>query len=413
MAPRGVKRASSTGVAGKRAVAAVAKKCKTITSAIRHADLPQSIRSTLNDKMLMNVFGTYKDERIPFQNTLAGQVNTVLKSVQDGLQAKIVEAQKNKATQEAEAAKLVNTSTQLSAASEAASKAKADSEQALDDSHKALKAAKTALHDLETAVKNGGQKIASTTGKKEKLEGLITNFFSVVPVSEAFRGLSAQAASAGKFLESIDMEHEFIVCVVRTFSKLPASWGTFDKLVQEKLDGKLKVIAANFAAELQTTEAEKANNEAKIENAKAAIVTAEEKVKAAEEALNSASGAAKEAQVAAKGAAANAKAQQSLVDKATATLGEATEAITDFQNGALAAFTEVEALKAPPPPPAKPAEAEAPAASTIDEAMTAAPPREQRSTPSVLPSPGVLFSQAAQGMARAVGLSPRIAQSPR
>jgi hypothetical protein len=272
-----------------------------------------------------------------------------------------------------------------------------------------LKDAKKTLHDLEAAVKNAAAHAISTTAKKEKLEGLITNFFSVVPVSSAFRGLSAQAASAGKFLESIDMEHEFVVCVVRTFSKLPASWGTFDKLVQEKLDGKLKVIAANFATELQTTEAEKANNEANIENAKAAIVTEEEKVKAAEEALSNASGAAKEAQVAAKGAAASAKAQQSLVEKATASLGDAVEAITDFQNGALAAFTEVEGLAAPPPPPAKP-EAEAP---TIDEAMTAAPPREQRSTPSVLPSPGVLFSQAAQGMARAVGLSPRIAQSPR
>merc|ERR1712070_460360 len=342
----------------------------------------------------------------------AGQVNTVLKTVQDSLQAKIVEAQTSKATQEAEAAKLTDTSAQLTAASEAASKAAADSKQALDDSHQALRDAKTSLHDLEVAVKNATAHISSTTAKKEKLEGLITNFFSVGPASSAFRGLSAQAASAGKFLESVDMQHEFVVCVVRTFSKLPDSWGTFDKLVQEKLDGKLKEVAASFAADLQTTEADKANSEAKIENAKAAIITAEEKVKAAEEALSTASGAAKEAQVAAKGAAASAKAQQSLVDKATASLGEATAAITDFQNGALAAFTEVEALAAPPPPPAKP-EAVAPAAPTIDEAMTAAPPREQRSTPSVLPSPGVLFSQAAQGMARAVGLSPRIAQSPR
>jgi hypothetical protein len=410
MARQGTKRASSSG--GKRLSNAVAKKCKTIAATIRHAEgVAQPVRSMVNDRMLLQVFGTFKEERVPFQTTMSELVGSTLKTAQDSLQAKIAEAQASKASEEANQNEATNAGTAAESAKNEAKKAADDARQALDDSHAALKAAKAALHDLEAAGKAAEAEAVNSAAKKEKLAALVKDFFTPLTEGSLVKGLGSGAASAGKLLGKTDMEQEFIVCVVRTFSKASSTWGTFDNLVDQKLADKLKTILANLTSELASEETAKGTRAANVESAKAAVAAAEEKEKAAEEASTAAAAAAKAAAAAAKAAASTVDKAQQQLSKATASLTEAEKAMADFTKGALAAYTEVEDLKPPPPKPVEPA-SEA-AAEPLDAAMTAAPAQDQSRTPTTLPSPGVLFMQAAQGAARAVGLSPRLAQSPR
>jgi hypothetical protein len=258
----------------------------------------------------------------------------------------------------------------------------------------------------------------STRGKKEKLESLMKEFFTAVREGTLDKGLSKSSSWAAKALSkehSADLEKEFIVCVERTYAKAASSWGTFDKIVDTELDKFLKAIVVRLGRELEAMEAAVAPRATKVENAKGAVTAEDEKVKAAEEVLTNATGAAKTAKQAAKAAASAVKQQHNHIDKAANVLSAAEDAMATFQKGPLAAYTEVEAHKPPPPKPVEPAEtaAETAAAPSVDAAMTAAPAQAQRMSPRVLPSPGVLFMQAAQGVASAVGLSPRVAQSPR
>lgn len=99
-----------------------------------------------------------------------------------------------------------------------------------------------------------------------------------------------------------------------------------------------------------------------------------------------------------------------LAEKAAGSLEEREEALTSFNEGALAAYEEAEAF-APPPEPVQPEVVAEPAAAAaaIDEAMTAAPATGRAASANIMPSPGVLFMQAARGAAQLVGMSPRVA----
>lgn len=417
-----MKRTASKGAGGarkkQRGNAGVAKKCAVIAPTIKSAEsLPQPVRSLIADR-LMHVFGTYKDERHPFQNTVSNLVGGTLQATQASLQAAINEAQAKKGVQDAEGATLNAASNDALAASDAATQAAANGKASANANHTALKDAKAALHDLEAAVKTAEADTLATGAKKEKLEVLIKEFF--VPVKEGTldKGLSKSAAWAGKSLGkefAANLEPEFLVCVVSTFSHAASAWGTFDYIIDKELDASLKTITAGLASELTAMEAAKGARGAQVENAKVAVAAAEESLKAAEEASSAAEAGAKEARAAAKAAASAVKKQQQLIRKAGSALDHAQHAMTSFQNGPLAAYTEVEAHVAPPPEPEPVPEAAPVEAAPLAEAMTAAPPAAARPSPSILPSPGVLFSRAAAGMAQAVGLapSPRVASSPR
>jgi len=368
------------------------------------------VRKILGDR-LVQVFGTYKEERHAFQNTASTLVGNTLKTTQGNLQGAIAEAQRKKAAAEAEGNKLNAANDAAVAASDAATNAAEASKTALSDCHNALRDAKAALHDLETAVKTGEADAASAATRKEKLEALINEFFVPVRQGTLDKGLSKSSAWAGKHLgkeHGAHLENEFLVCVVRSFSKPSSAWGTFDKIVDKELDKELNSIKANLEKELAGMEAAKGTRATNVENAKATVGGAEEKVKAAEGALAEATAAAKAAKGAAKEATANLKQQKQLIGKAGDELEDAERKLKEFSEGPLAAYTEVEALAPPPPKPV--AEAAAP---LVDVAMQAAPPAASRPSPSILSSPGVLLSRMASGVAQATGLasSPRVQQS--
>jgi hypothetical protein len=386
----------------------VAKKCKVVGHAVRQEEsLPQPVRKMISDR-LVHVFGTYKEDRHSFQNTVSSLVSDTLKATQSKLQGAIDEAQAKKAACEAEGGTLGAANDAATAMSDAAAKANADAKSHASDCHTALKDAKTALHDLETAVKTAETDASSLTAKKEKLDSIIKEFF--VPVKEGTldKGLTKSAAWVGKHLSKefeSTLEKEFVACVVRTFSKPASSWGTFDHIIDKELDGKLKDIVAGLTSELATMEGAKEPRAANVEAAKGAVVAADEKVKAAEEAHTATAVAAKDAKAGSKASTTALKQQQHIIEKAASALQHAEHALTAFKEGALAAYTEVEAHTAPPPPPEP---VEEPAA--VEAAMAPAPAPAARAASTILPSPGVLSWVAqASGLSR----SPQIAPSPR
>jgi len=405
MAFKGTKRSASkaAGAARKKmkGAAGVTKKCRTIAAAIRTQEaLPKAVRTMLSDT-LVRTFATYKDERHPLQVNISDTVGSVLKGAQQGLQAAIQEAQQKKSGLDATLAGLSQLNNSAVADAEAASNNATNAKTALADSKTGLKDAKSTLHDLEAAVKQATSDFAVTTAKKAKLEGLTTDFIN--PIKEGTK----HGAAAGKHVEKevgALVEPEFLVCVGRTFSKASSTWGTFDGIVVHKAEAALTGGVAALAVELEAMAAATVTRASDIEHTKVAIAAAEEKVKAMDEACTNATVAAKEADSAAKAAAANVKHSTADVEKAGASCSVAEAALASFTNGALAAYQECVEHHAPPPEPEPVVEAAAPA--PLAEAMTAAPPAAARPSPTILPSPGVLLSRAAAGMAQAVGLAP-------
>jgi len=327
MAGKAMKRSASKAAgAARKNAKTVAKIEPTIKAA---GSLPQAVRSILANR-LVHVFGTYKEDRHGFQKTCSDLVASTLKATQNDLQAAINEAQEKKGAAEAEGATLASAHEASEAASAAATQAAADSKAALDDAHKGAKDAKTALHDLEAAQKQGETDTANTTSKKEKLEALVKEFFTPVKEGSLDKGLKGSASYAGKHLKkdfSDTLEAEFLTCVIRTFSKAAASWGTFDHIVDKELDQQLKTISASLTSELEGLAAAKETRAANIESAKAAVTAADEKAKAAEEASSAANAAAKEAKKAAKATDASVTHQQKAIDKAAGHLKDAEDAM--------------------------------------------------------------------------------------
>jgi hypothetical protein len=400
------KRASSKAAGAARKVA---KQCNVIAPAIKAADsLPAPVKSILSGK-LVHVFGTYKEERHQFQSTVSALVGKTLKQSETDLKSAITDAEAKKQAAEAEGATLSASSAAAGAASEATAKAVEEGKASLATCNGNLSSAKAELHAAEEAVKKLEADTIKTTAKKEKLEALVNDFVTPLAEGTLSKGLSVGSARAGSLLKD-DLEKEFLVCVVRSFSKPRTSWGTFDVLVHTELDGKLKEILAALASALQTMAGSKDPTAASVDTAKAAITAAEETVKAATEQLANLTAAAKDAKAAAKGCADAVKAQEKIIGKAASDLESAQGTLTSFQSGPLAAYTEAEAY-APPPPEPEPVAEVAPA--PLEEAMTAAPPAAAtQSSPSILPSPGILASRAFQAAGSLFAASPRIAASP-
>jgi len=401
------KRASSKAAGAARKMA---KQCTVIAPAIKAADsLPAPVKSFLSGK-LVHVFGTYKEERHQFQSTVSTLVGATFKATEAQLKSAITEAEAKKQAADVEGAAVSESFHAANAVSEEAAKAVEEGKASLATCNDNLSKAKAAFHAAEEAVKTLEADTTKTIAKKEKLEAVIKDFITPVKEGTVVKGLHTGAARAGKLLEK-DLEKEFLTCVVRSFSKMRIDWGTFDILVDTELDGKLKEILASLTSQIESMAGQKDPTAAHVETTKAAITDAEEKVKAATEQLTNLTTAARDAKTAAKGCSDAVKAHGKIILKAASDLENAQEALTSFQNGPLAAYTEVEAYAPPPPEPEPVPEAVAPA--PLEEAMTAAPPAAAtQSSPSILPSPGILASRAFQAAGSLFAPSPRIAASP-
>jgi hypothetical protein len=400
------KRASSKAAGAARKVA---KQCTLIAPAIKAADsLPAPVKSFLSGK-LVHVFGTYKEERHQFQSTVSTLVGATFKVTEAQLKSAITDAEAKKQAADVEGAAVSESFHAANAVSEEAAKAVEEGKASLATCNENLSKAKAAFHAAEEAVKTLEADTTKTIAKKAKLEEM-NGWINSVKEGTVVKGLHTGAARAGKLLEK-DLEKEFLTCVIRSFSKMRIDWGTFDILVDTELDGKLKEILASLTSRIESMAGQKDPTAAHVETTRAAITDAEEKVKAATEQLTNLTTAAKDAKTAAKGCCDAVKAQGKIIHKAAGDLENAQEALTSFQNGPLAAYTEAEAYAPPPPEPEPVPEAVAPA--PLEEAMTAAPPAAAtQSSPSILPSPGILASRAFQAAGSLFAPSPRIAASP-
>jgi len=397
MAPKSMKRALS------KAGGNVAKKCKTIAATIRSADdVPIPVRSMICDT-LVRTFSTYKEERHAYQKTAAALVGDILKKSQGKFQAAINEANNKNAAVDAEAATFSATNDAAVAAADAAANALAASKAAVAESKTALKDAKSHLHNLETEVKTSEAEATAAATKKEKLEVLSKDFLG--PIKDGTQHGAAAGKHVTKVLES-SLEPEFLACVTRTFSKASSTWGTFDNIVDQRLAQQLKTVLAGLASDIDKMAADKEVRATNVVTAEAAIGAALDRVKVTEDEVTAAAAASKEADAAAKTAGAAHKQQQQHVQKATDVCADAEKALNAFTKGALAAYTEVEARAAPPPPAPEAVEETVAPQVAVAAVMAPAPAVVQR--PSMLPSPAVLFQQA-----RNLLPTPRVAQSPR
>jgi hypothetical protein len=388
MARKGVKRTLAN------ANSSVAKKCKTIAAIVRNAeDVPKPVRSMLCDT-IVRTFGTYKEERHAFQNTASALIGNILKASQGKLQTVIKEAQEKKGVLDNEAATLSAANDAATAASAAAAQALADTKTAVVTGKTALKDAKTALHDLETEGKSAEAESVALAAKKGKLEELGSTF--IPAVKEGTQHGAAAGRHVGKDLGNT-VDPEFLACVTRTFSKPSSSWGTFDNIVHQRLEESLKKIISGLTSDISAMATAKETRTSSIEATKAGITAAEENAKTMEEACSNAATAAKDAEAAAEAATTAFKQQQQQVQKAADVCTNAEDALTSFTNGPLAAYTDVEARVAPPPP-----------AAPVAEAMAPAP--EVRPTPTVAASPGVMGMVSAG--VRNLLPSPRLASTP-
>jgi len=260
---------------------------------------------------------------------------------------------------------------------------------------------------LEEETKTAEKEAAAAAQKKNTLAMAI----DLIPQVKA--GTQSGARVGGRVTKDVEsaVAAEFLTCVTRTFSKPVASWGTFDKIVAERLDGFIQQSVSDLSSKISTMETEKEGRARSVEAAKQAITEAEENVKAAEEASTAAAAAAKEAESAAAAAAKATKAHAGHVSKAAADCKEAENKLAAFTNGALAAFTDVEARVAPPPEPEPEEPAQAPAKAAVAAAMAEAPPASPSPSPirQVLASPAVLM-QSARNLLRSP--SPRVDATP-
>lgn len=396
MALRGTKRAASK-VAGAKSGGGLGKKCKTIARAVRDAqEVPQPVRWMLC-QTLVRTFNTYKEDRHPLQATCSDLVGDILKGTQGKLEAAISEAQEKKASLDTATAAQMAGHNAAVAHQAANAQAHLDAKQGVADSKVALTQAKSSLNDLEVAAKTAEADAAAATAKKEKLEALSREF--IAPIRDGTKLGAGAGKHVGKELASnaVGLEAEFLECVSQTFSKKAAAWGTFDNIIDKKVEAALQNSVTGLSADIAAMASAKEARAAEIEGAKAAVTAAGEKVTAMEEACATASAAAKEADNAAKASAATVRQDQQVIQKAADVVAHAEATLATFMKGAVAAYTEVEARAAPPPAPEPEKTDEA--APLVEAVMQPEP--TAAAAPSVLPSPGML-SRAAQ----AVGLAP-------
>lgn len=392
MARKAMKRASSKAAPG-----AVVKKCKSIASSISQAsDVPAPVRSMVVSS-LPQAFGTFKEERHPFQVKTTELVHDILNAELSKLAATADAAKKHHESLSAELAALSSANDGAAAAASAGAKALEDRRARVTENKQALKDARAALHNLEVETKTAAAAAAASASRKEKLETLSQDYLVKVKDGATPAGAAARHVTK-EVAESVDAE--FLTCVTRTFSKTPSSWGTFDRIVDERLQGMLQQAVAGLGGDIARLASEEATHVQQIEAARSSIAKAEETAQAGDAACIDAINAAKEAEQAAKTAGNAMKQKAAELQKAADAFANAEDSCKKFQDGPLAAYSQLEARSRP-----LPKEPEAPAGqATADEAMAAAP--EQAAAPSIMSSPAVLLQRAAN----AVRSSPLLAQ---
>jgi SWI/SNF-related matrix-associated actin-dependent regulator 1 of chromatin subfamily A len=348
--------------------ASVSSKCSVISRAILSAEsLPEVVASMLAKK-LEETFGTYKEERHPYQVTIAGMVGETLAAVEKDLQKAIDDAAAKKRCLETEHASVLAGSNDACVASEAAAKEAEDKKAALADSKKTLSEAKAAREAVQANLKKAEADLLSPSAKKETAERLTNEFLTPLKGGETPAGNFKKYVSDAKSIaKEGGLDERFTHYLPGTLSKA-SGWKTFDQIVVKEFEEQLTKITATWTAEIETAATAKAASTTELEAATAAVAAAEEAAKAADEAAKTASAAASEAGAAAKAAAVTAKPELAMIEKAAKACAAAEEELALFKSGALAAYTEVEAL-------AKPVEPEpAPAPEAEVAAAPAAPP---------------------------------------
>lgn len=361
-AMKAMKRRASSPAGGapkKRAKVSLKSKCTQVARAINNLKtLAPAVRSVVTSK-IGDAFGTYKDERHPYQVQIITMVNECLSTAQSNLQTAINEAEAKKASFEAEISSVVSANDAAVAAAQAASQTAEEKKTALADSKTALKNAKASLQQAEVTAKTGAAESAAVTTKKEQLEAFTSNILGPAKDGTIDPSLSKKGVTDFKQIGKLfSFEAQMVASVCSALGNKSENWGTFDRIVMKDAEDQLQSVLTDLNGKIAAAEPTAQQNVAAIETAKGAVAAAEAAEKAAEEADAAAKAAVKEANEAAKKAASDIKKFQPQINKSMKAVETAKADLEAFTAGPLAAFAELEAYSPPPPPPVEP---EAPA----------------------------------------------------
>jgi hypothetical protein len=344
--------------------ATVTGKCAVISRALLSAEtLPSVVGSMLAGK-LDGTFGTYKEERHPYQVAISKMVGEALASEEKALAKAIADANAKKAGLETEHAAALGASNEAKAAASAAAAVADEKKAALAASKEALTSAKTALETAKESLEKAEEGVASPTGKKAKAESLVKDVLTPLKEGTVEKAVLKKAVSDAKYIAKEGaLDDQFTGFLAKALAD-PSGWRTFEKLVVKEFEEELAKIIAKLDAELAAAEPVKVTATAAVGDAGAAVTAADEAVKAAAQASVDAGKASSEAAAAAKAAALTCKPETALIDKAAKACAAAEDTLAAFKSGPLAAYAEVEAYAKPPEPvaPAPEAAAAPPAA---------------------------------------------------
>ena len=331
-------------------------KLKSIEKALKIAQkkgVPAEVISLVGI-MLSQSLPTYKDERHEFQSEVVDMADKVLADSLSALEEDVAKAQelvdggdgekdrREKAVAEAEAAHT---------ASLEDAKAKEEDKKAKAEAYEATVAPLKAAKDAQ---KSGDAEGVVLEKEKEALEDAIQNDLN--PMKES-GGKQRQLARLSKAIARAGLEDSLVESVHLPLSKAPDKRGSFDGVVLKSLEEAIGEKLTKLSSDIEAFGPAKEERAAKVKEAQEAHDAAKE---ASESAIN-ALAEARKAEATAKEAAATAKKSAKSLDSDLANaancLEEAKEELSNFQNGPLAAFTELKNRTVPQPEPQESAEA--------------------------------------------------------
>jgi len=339
-------------------------RCDMVKHAIASAEhCSKSVKDMLGSTIPVTI-GTYKADRHPFNDRFVAMIGEVLVAQQAHLthdlaskEAAFAELTPAKANREA-----VHDQTKADAVAkgEAAEAAK----QAHTATGAAVKDASAALKEAQKAEKSGNESLEATSARKATLEG--TQKDSLGPLMD---GSSENKTKMAKAVLAVGKSFEFDASLLATAEpvlfKEVAERGSFDATCLEQLQAAFASAVAALDEQLAAGAPGKAERAAVVANAEAAKQGAEAARADAMEKAQAAKAAKAAADASEKEAAQSLEHFMPDLKKCGDALDTAKEDVTEFNDGPLKAFHELQDAKdgdfAPPPKesPAKKARAEA------------------------------------------------------
>jgi len=336
------KRKTTGGVGVSRKIASVVKVLKSAETC------PKSVSAMLVASNLDLSLGACKEERHEFQARVVEMVSEVLSSVAAGLQASIQAAEEKVAAADGEKssreAAVQGATASLAVKTEGAAAAKVS----LHDAAAKHKAAAEALAAATAEQKTADAPLEVAEDKKERLQSALTSCFA--PLKEGTSESAKEAvATVAKIGKDFAFDAALLTSLPSALGKELSERGSFDTLVIEQVETELQKQLALYAGQVSEGASGKADRALKVAEASAEMNASAETEKMLKETLKEAEKEVKAAEDALKQANKNFKQFGPEMKTVQSELGEATAALEELKDGALADFKELAERSIHPP----------------------------------------------------------------